>query len=87
MDTNTIVHAAWNRQEPDSMDFAEERLYRALRSIYFLYTSGDLSKEAATEAKERMLESYKDFRKKWAHWVTCEAAYSCLLYTSDAADD
>lgn len=58
------------------MDFAEEKLYWAMRSICFLYTSGDISKEAASEAKARLAASYQDFRQKWTHWITCEAAYT-----------
>lgn len=83
MDIDTIIHAVWNRKEPNSMDFAEEKLYWAMRSICFLYTSGELTKEAATKAKERLLTSYQDFRAKWVRWASCQAAYKMLLTSSD----
>lgn len=79
MDIDTIIHAAWNRKELDSMDFAEEKLYWAMRSICFLYTSGDISKETASEAKVQLLASYQDFRTKWVRWASCQAAYKMLL--------
>lgn len=83
MDIDTIVHAAWNRKEPCSMDFAEEKLYWAMRSICFLYTSGDISKEAASEAKARLAVSYQDFRAKWVRWASCQAAYKMLLTSTN----
>ena len=38
MTTNDIVKAAYNRKEPENMDFMEQKLYWAMRSICFLYT-------------------------------------------------
>lgn len=83
MQAKDIIQAAWNRKEPDSMDFAEEKLYWAMRSICFLYTSGDISKEAASEAKTRLVASYQDFRTKWARWASCQAAYKMLLTSTN----
>lgn len=85
MNTKDIVSAAWNRKEPESMDFMEQKLYWALRSICFLYTYGELSREAATEAKEKLLASYERQRPDWVKWSRCQEAHR-LLATSSSAE-
>lgn len=84
MTTNDIVKAAWTRKEPENMDFMEQKLYWAMRSICFLYTYGELSKEAATEAKESLIDSYEKQRPDWIKWSRCQEAHRLLATSSNA---
>ena len=52
MTTNDIVKAAYNRKEPENMDFMEQKLYWAMRSICFLYTYGELSSKSQLSKRE-----------------------------------
>lgn len=84
MTTNDIVKAAYNRKEPENMDFMEQKLYWAMRSICFLYTSGECSKDEATKAKEQLLASYEEQRSLWVEWSRSQAAYKLLATSSNA---
>ncbi len=84
MTTNDIVKAAYNRKEPENMDFMEQKLYWALRSIYFLFESGDTPKEEAARAKEQLLASYEEQRSLWVEWSRSQAAYKLLATSSNA---
>ena len=84
MTTNDIVKAAYNRKEPENMDFMEQKLYWALRSVYFLFESGDTPKEEAARAKENLITSYEKARKAWANWMKGQAACKLLSTSTNA---
>ena len=84
MTTDGIVKAAWNRKEPENMDFMEQKLYWALRSIYFLFESGDAPREEAAKAKENLIASYEKERKLWANWMKGQAACKLLSTSTNA---
>ena len=84
MTTNDIVKAAWNRKEPENMDFMEQKLYWGLRFIYFLFESGDTPKEEAARAKENLITSYEKARKEWANWMKGQAVCKLLSTSSNA---
>ncbi len=84
MTTNDIVKAAYNRKEPENMDFMEQKLYWTLRFIYFLFESGDTPKEEAAKAKKQLLASYEKQRSLWVEWSRSQAAYKLLATSSNA---
>ena len=84
MTTDGIVKAAWNREEPENMDFMEQKLYWALRSIYFLFESGDAPREEAAKAKENLIASYEKERKLWVNWMKGQAACKLLSTSTNA---
>ena len=84
MTTDGIVKAAWNRKEPENMDFMEQKLYWALRSIYFLFESGDAQREEAAKAKENLIASYEKERKLWVNWMKGQAACKLLSTSTNA---
>lgn len=68
MKKEELDRAAWKRNQPENLDFLDLRLYWALRSLYFLFEQGELSREAAAEAKAELMASYDSARAAFNAW-------------------
>lgn len=84
MEISEIIRAAWNHKKLHGLDFMEQKLYWAMRSICFLYAAGELSQEAAAQAKTELVEAYEKARPDWVRWSRSQAAYKLMMTSTNA---
>lgn len=85
MKIEELNRAAWNRKEPENLDFMDKKLYWALRSIYFLYEQGGLTQDEARTARDELTESYRAARETYEAYIRGKTAIA-LLHTSANAE-
>lgn len=85
MKIEELEKAAFRKKQPENLDFMDQKMYWALRDIYFLYERNELTLDQAKTAKAELLESYRDARAAYESYIRGKTAIS-LLHTSSNAE-